>query len=309
MSEQQKVERGPRSPGYPAVTLEKALDRARSLKDYSPGRKPIPVDTALAQWKYKPLSGAGLQLLASLKKFGLLSDSGKKDQRVVQLTGLAWKILTDPRIDSPERQNAIQKAATEPTIHRKILDRWPHGLPDNTTMHVWLVQEKKFNEKAVKPLLSQIRATFEFAQLDSKPHTCNNDGDDLDPPDQPKVGDFVQWTSQGVAQFLEAKKLVGLSDDGEYAFVEGERGGVPMSELSVETPSVPAGASSAAAPPANPFFSQGGSSKGVPLSIKTQPGSVEILTIPKMTRTAFEFLKTQLDAFEDEIVQGNNQDE
>ena len=83
-----------------------------------------------------------------------------------------------------------------------------------------------------------------------------------------------------------------------------------MSQLSVETPLATAGAGSGTAnPPANPFFKPAPPSDGVPLSIKTLPGSVEILTIPKMTRTAFEFLKTQLDAFEDEIVEGNNHDE
>lgn len=300
--------RGPRSPGYPAVTLDKALERARLLKDYSPGRKPIPVYTALAQWKYSPGSGAGLQLLASLKKFGLLTDSGKKDRRVVQLTDLAWNILTDPRPDSRDRLASIQKAAIEPTIHREILDRWPHGLPDDTTMYVWLVQEKAFNEGAVKGLMSQLRATFEYAKLDSELHTGNNNGDNTDPLNQPKVGDFVQWTSQGAAQFQEPKKLAGVSDDGEYAFVEGERGGIPMSQLSVETPLATAGAGSGTAnPPANPFFNPAPSSDGVPLSIKTRPGSVEILTIPKMTRKAFEFLKTQLTAFEDEIVAEDDQ--
>ena len=289
--------RGLRSPGYPAVTLEKALERARLLKDYSPGRKAIPVDTALAQWKYSPGSGAGLQLLASLKKLGLLTDSGKKDQRVVQLTNLAWKVLTDPRPDSKERRAAIKKAATEPTIHREILDRWPHGLPDDTTMHVWLVQEKAFNEKAVKGFLSKLRATFEYAKLDSEPHTGTNNGDETDHLSQPKVGDFVQWTSQGAAQFQEPKKLAGVSDDGEYAFVEGERGGVPMSELSVvEAPLATAGVGSTVStpPPANPFFQEPstGSKQDV---YGLSEGDVVLRWPEKLSKASFEEVSDWLD--------------
>lgn len=186
-------ERGPRSPGYPNISLELALERTAKLKEYSPGRKPIPVDTALAQWKYSSQSGAGLQQLASLKKFGLLSDIGKKDQRAVQLTDLAWKILTDPRPDSPERMAALQEAALLPKIHFEIRDRWPHGLPDDTTMQVWLVQEKKFNEGVIKGLLSQIRVTFEYAKLDSELKIGHDNGDEKS---KPNITDFSHMFGQ-----------------------------------------------------------------------------------------------------------------
>ena len=46
-----------------------------------------------------------------------------------------------------------------------------------------------------------------------------------------KIGDNVQWTSQGVNQFTEPKVIKGFSDDGNYAFVEGSNTGIPVSEL------------------------------------------------------------------------------
>lgn len=48
-----------------------------------------------------------------------------------------------------------------------------------------------------------------------------------------KIGDAVQWTSQGTDQFAEPKKIKSISEDGEYAFVEGSDTGIPVKELSV----------------------------------------------------------------------------
>ena len=52
-------------------------------------------------------------------------------------------------------------------------------------------------------------------------------------PTEVKVGDKVQWTSQGADQFVEPKKIKSISEDGEYAFVEGSDTGIPVTELSV----------------------------------------------------------------------------
>jgi ribosomal protein S20 len=51
-------------------------------------------------------------------------------------------------------------------------------------------------------------------------------------PTQVKVGDAVQWTSQGTDQFVEPKKITSISDDGSFAFVEGSNTGIPIEELS-----------------------------------------------------------------------------
>jgi hypothetical protein len=48
-----------------------------------------------------------------------------------------------------------------------------------------------------------------------------------------KIGDAVQWTSQGTDQFAEPRKIKSISEDGEYAFVEGSNTGIPVKELSV----------------------------------------------------------------------------
>ena len=48
------------------------------------------------------------------------------------------------------------------------------------------------------------------------------------------MGDFVQWTSQGVDRFKVPYKVVGI--DGDFAFVAESKAGIPMSELAVVDP-------------------------------------------------------------------------
>jgi hypothetical protein len=48
-----------------------------------------------------------------------------------------------------------------------------------------------------------------------------------------KIGDKVQWTSQGADQFTEPRKIKSISEDGQYAFVEGSDTGIPVKELSI----------------------------------------------------------------------------
>jgi hypothetical protein len=52
-------------------------------------------------------------------------------------------------------------------------------------------------------------------------------------PAEVKIGDSVQWTSQGTDQFTEPRKIKSISEDGKYAFVEGSDTGIPVAELSV----------------------------------------------------------------------------
>jgi hypothetical protein len=51
-------------------------------------------------------------------------------------------------------------------------------------------------------------------------------------PVEIKIGDNVQWTSQGADQFNEPKKVISISEDGNFAFVEGSNTGIPVQELS-----------------------------------------------------------------------------
>lgn len=54
-----------------------------------------------------------------------------------------------------------------------------------------------------------------------------------------EVGDYVQWTSQGVDQFQNPKQVVAIEQDGEgrlWAMLANEKSGVPLDELEIMQP-------------------------------------------------------------------------
>ncbi len=132
------------------------------------------------------------------------------------------------------------------------------------------------------------------------------DGGDNPPPPSPKVGDYVQWTNNGVDQFVEPRKIVGITDDGEYAYVEGSKTGAPMSELAVLDPPAkkPEGVKSAVAkqPPLNPFYidaKPAGPMISFPLA---KDNVMELRLNARITKKDFERLKSLIDLSEDSLV-------
>src|SRR5205807_1285223 len=83
--------------------------------------------------------------------------------------------------------------------------------------------------------IAQYRDTITFAKLVS---SGKMNGDGAPEAKGPKValGDFVQWTSQGADVFAEPRRVTGLSDDGQYAFFENQKSGVPVDQLTVQSP-------------------------------------------------------------------------
>lgn len=69
-------------------------------------------------------------------------------------------------------------------------------------------------------------------RADSGDSGTNGEGEKV----TPKVGDVVQWTSQGADQFDEPKKVTSISDDGKFAFVEGSDTGIPIDQLTISSP-------------------------------------------------------------------------
>ena len=53
----------------------------------------------------------------------------------------------------------------------------------------------------------------------------------------PEVGDYVQWTSDGVDQFKPARKVRQIQD--RHAWVDGSQTGIPIGEVTVAEPPAP----------------------------------------------------------------------
>lgn len=237
-----------RSPPYPYVGLGKALTKAEQL--YGAVRHhAAALGTAAKAWETGPKSSATLQSTAALIQYGLLEDEGSGDTRKVKLSPLALKIVMDKRPDSVERLAAVKVAALSPKIFSELFSEYgtAQGIGDALLVHALTgerVQKGRapYSEESAAEVLRVYRETLAYAGLtDSDKHS---DEGEVPPPVQGdvgtrtsvKVGDFVQWVSGGVVQFAEPKRVRAISDDGDWAFVEGSMTGIAMAELETLAP-------------------------------------------------------------------------
>lgn len=176
MSDQatERKKRKQRSPSYPGIGLEAAIERARILHEQE-GRNPAPINAVLQHWGYSSKSGAGMVAVAALKKFGLLVDEGRGTDRKARVSNLGRAIILDGREDSPERDDAIRRAALSPDIHRELWNKYSGTLPSDATLRHFLRFEKGFTDSAADELIAQFRETVSFAQL--SPSDTVSDGD------------------------------------------------------------------------------------------------------------------------------------
>ncbi len=125
----------------------------------------MPVDAAVEHWGYGVKSSGGRQVLAALRRYGLVEDAGERRQGQIKLTRLALTILLDEREDSSERKDAIQRAARTPTIHLELLEKFPEGLPSDRNLRHYLRLERGFTDGAVDEFIPRLRDTMAFAGI------------------------------------------------------------------------------------------------------------------------------------------------
>lgn len=182
---QQKKKRV-RSPSYPALDLETAIERARRLWQEE-RQYPASVDTIVRHWGYRSFNGPAALALAALKKFGLVEDEGTGSERVAAVSNLAVDILANP--DEGARLKAVQEAALRPAIHRELWDKYGPNLPSDTNLRWELTRQRNFSETGADEFIPEYRATIAFAQLDAgdtvSTQTVEPEGEDDDEPEEP----------------------------------------------------------------------------------------------------------------------------
>jgi hypothetical protein len=151
-----------RSPSFPFVPLQRAIDRARAMA--TAHRRSATRPATLGEtWGYAAASSGLAQTLAALKAFGLLEDIGRGADRRVQLTDLAWRILHDTRPGA--REDAIREAALRPRLIAEYARVWLPARPDDHHCISELHLDRGFTEQAAALFLRVFDETVEFANL------------------------------------------------------------------------------------------------------------------------------------------------
>ena len=224
-----------RSPAYPYVNLESAIQRAKVFYQKE-GRNAAPLAVTSKHWGYEVKSSSCAQTAAALIAFGLMEDESKGDSRRLRLTQNALTILLETWSDAGEKADLIKRVALAPRIHQLIWGKWGAGISDENLRHELIVDwEPRFNENSVDRFIKEYRDTIAYANLVESDIVSSedrsSDGGKSVERNPPTVGDYVQWESQGIEQFREPKRVTALSIDGTHAFVDGGSTGVPVVQL------------------------------------------------------------------------------
>lgn len=259
------------SPRYPATSLPDAIDLVDKVwkKEERTPLSPEPLAKAMG---FEALSGTARGAASALKKYGLLEKAGGG----WRVSNRALQIIHKPK-DSKDHTTALREAAMGVELIQSLMES--HGRSSEPTLISHLITDLGFTKAGARTFAKaffETKSLLESAGLDKI--SPEDPGESSESDDDSKtakvlVGCTVQWTSQGVDRFDAPRKVLGLSDDGTYAFVEGTNTGIEVEQLAVieaTTHSPPEAESNSKTPPPNPF------AKPLPWEQdKTKPGMLE----------------------------------
>jgi len=156
-----------KSPPFPSIPLQKAVERAAQL--YASERDHfVPVSSAARAWNMSPTSSAPIQTVGALKQYGLITDEGTGATRKVRLTHDALRIVLDKVPNSADRLRALERCFLAPKAFSELWQQYGKNLPSDQTVLNYLTLERKltglapFSELGAIELLSNYLSTMAF---------------------------------------------------------------------------------------------------------------------------------------------------
>jgi hypothetical protein len=151
-----------RSPNYPFISLEKAIERTKQVYDQD-RRHAVPLKVACEQrWSYKPGGSQADQTIAALRAYGLIEVNGTGADRTVKVSDRAHRIL----LNAPDASERVKDAALAPPINAELWQKYgTEGLPTSEVIRHYLIFERHFNEDVVDSFIANFKDTISFAKL------------------------------------------------------------------------------------------------------------------------------------------------
>lgn len=147
-----------RSPNYPFIGLEAALERTDGLNTEGRGH-PVLITTAREKWKYQ--KGAGDRTVAALKAYGLIDVTGSGEQRKLSVSEAGAKIVEN----HSQRNQLLKEAVLIPELYKELWEMYKGKLPEDSVIRDFLRFEKKFNKDNIDKFIKQFRESIAFANL------------------------------------------------------------------------------------------------------------------------------------------------
>ena len=240
MTDQQRF----KSPPYPYLDLESAVDKAAPLAELARGFA-VPISTIAKAWGYSPTSSSTIKVLGALNQFGLTDDEGMGEGKKFRLSDIGDAIVRDKRPNSNDRAVALRRAALTPKVFLELWERFKSADVDvDTIVHELTLGRKhsgraEYSKSAAQEIATRYNASLGFAgvglpELQTDQLNSEQEGE----PDQTggylaKIGDLIQWTSAGIDQFAKPAKVIAVSDDNGWLWTDQGTTALPMSEVTV----------------------------------------------------------------------------
>jgi hypothetical protein len=166
-----------RSPRYPIVAIDEALNRVRLIYDQD-RRAFATLGAILEHMGYKAREqrgGRSARMVATLRQYGLL-DERDGNYRV---SDSAFRIIELPE-DAPERTQLIRQAALSPPIVKKVLSYYEGQLPSDTTLRSRLILSEEFNPDSADEFVRVLRRTITLVNPDAGDYNAgdSSEGDE-----------------------------------------------------------------------------------------------------------------------------------
>ncbi len=232
-----------RSPNFPAMPLGEAVEAVKKIHA-AEGRSKAPRLSIVKPLGYTSINGRSLSILGALKAYGLIE--GRSDELRISQEGF---ILANAPTASSEYREALLASFRAPAAFQRFTEEDETASADTLK---WKLQKAGFQPDSAERLVRVYRESRELVNAAKGTYKTTQDQGDVDrsqpTKEAPEVGDLVRWESKGVIQF-EGRRLIGFSEDGEWAFVEDSQTGVPVIELETMERAPSVRASTPTAPP------------------------------------------------------------
>ena len=155
--------RSQRSPAYPIVGLETAIEKLESYYR-NEGQNIVSRDAAIESMGYASASGQSLQMMSTLIQYGLLEKTGTGQVKISDV-GLAIMVGMEG-----ERQDAILRSAVSPPIFSELKEAFAQNKPSTKAIASYLIQRKPkgYNHASANKICKAFHETIEFANLYGK---------------------------------------------------------------------------------------------------------------------------------------------
>lgn len=223
---------------FPFINLQKALVRAKDLHEADRNNKGLGIPSAFAAWGYSEKSSGGFQTVGALMSYGILEDEGSNADRRVRFTADGRRYFAT---ELEEDRDSLRRVfARTPPLLAHLTQQWGDRVPPDHVARTYLKTEIGLNDQSARAVLGIYKDNLNYAGHGGEAEGRQSHANDS--PEQSneepslrevKVGDFVQWTSEGVLQFPSPKRVRWVDASGDWIAVDGSDTGIPLREVEI----------------------------------------------------------------------------